>query len=562
MLDLAIRGATVYDGSGGPARRADVGVRGGRIVAVGALEQAACQNLDAGGLALMPGIIDVHTHYDAQVTWDATLSPSPSLGVTTAVIGNCGFGIAPCPPAHRELLLKNLSVVEGMDLDVLRAGTQWDFETFGQYMASLRRRRPFANVAVLAQHSTIRTAVMGEAACERSTPTPDELGRMRDIVRGAVRAGAIGLASSFSPNHSGWGARPMPSTLATDEELAALVGVLGEERRGVFVSATGPRATPEYMEDIAAATGRPAFIVTVLAMYNDAEPERALGLYERCRAAIGRGCEVYVHASCQPLSFDFTLRDPYVLYSYESFARVKQAEKSELPAVYRDPAFRAAFRADLARPKAGIIFAGDWRKIEIGLAATEGVRASEGRSIAELARESACDPVDALLDTALADGLDTVFVGKFFNNDDDGVQPLLQHPAGVVALSDAGAHLKFLCDAGFGLHFLGHWVRERGAFTLEEGVRRLTGDPARKYRIPHRGRIMPGAWADLLLFDPATVGISQLERVSDLPGGGTRMIRRPRGVHGVWVNGERVFDGARYAPREVGPGHVLDRFAA
>jgi N-acyl-D-aspartate/D-glutamate deacylase len=562
MLDLAIRGATVYDGSGGPARRADVGVRSGRIVAVSALEQAACQTVDAGGLALMPGIIDVHTHYDAQVTWDATLSPSPSLGVTTAVIGNCGFGIAPCPPAHRELLLKNLSVVEGMDLDVLQAGTQWDFETFGQYMASLRRRRPLANVAVLAQHSTIRTAVMGEAACERSTPTPDELGRMRDIVRGALRAGAIGLASSFSPNHSGWGARPMPSTLATDEELAALAGVLGEERRGVFVSATGPRATPEYMEDIAAATGRPAFIVTVLAMYNDAEPERALGLYERCRAAIGRGREVYVHASCQPLSFDFTLRDPYVLYSHESFARVKQAEKSELPAVYRDPAFRAAFRADLARPKAGIIFAGDWRKIEIGAAATEALRAAEGRTIAELARESARDPVDVLFDTALADGLDTVFVGKFFNNDDDGVQPLLQHPAGVVALSDAGAHLKFLCDAGFGLHFLGHWVRERRAFTLEEGVRRLTGDPARKYRIPHRGRIMPGAWADLLLFDPATVGISQLERVSDLPGGGTRMIRRPRGVHDVWVNGERVFDGARYAPRDAGPGHVLDRFAA
>jgi len=562
MLDLAIRGAAVYDGSGGPARRADVGVRGGRIVALGALEQSACETVDAGGLALMPGIVDVHTHYDAQVTWDATLSPSPSLGVTTAVIGNCGFGIAPCPPARRELLLRNLSVVEGMDLDALLAGTQWDFETFGEYMASLRRRRPYANVAVLAQHSTIRTAVMGEAACERRTPAPDELEAMRGIVRGAIRAGAIGFASSFSPNHSGWGARPMPSTLATDEELAALVGVLGEERRGVFVSATGPRATPEYMEGIAASTGRPAFIVTVLAMYNDAEPERALGLFERCRAAIRRGSEVYVHASCQPLSFDFTLRDPYVLYSHDAFARVKQAAGSALPAVYRDPAFRAAFRADLARPKAGIIFAGDWRKIEIGEAATDAVRALEGRSIAELARASGRDPVDVLFDAALEDGLETVFVGKFFNNDDDGVEPLLRHPAGVVALSDAGAHLRFLCDAGFGLHFLGHWVRERGAFTLEEGVRRLTGDPARRYRIPHRGRIVPGAWADLLLFDPATVSISRLERVSDLPGGGTRMIRRPRGVHGVWVNGAQVFDGARYAPREAGPGHVLDRFAA
>lgn len=562
MLDLAIRGATVCDGSGEPARRVDVGVRDGRVAVVGTLDESARETVDAGGLALAPGLVDVHTHYDAQATWDATLSPSPSLGVTTAVIGNCGFGIAPCPPAHRELLLKNLSVVEGMDLDALLAGTRWDFETFAEYLAALRRRHLFANVAVLAQHSTIRTAVMGDAACERAQPTPDELGRMRDIVRGAIRAGAIGFASSFSPNHSGWGSRPMPSTLAPDDELAALVGVLGEEGCGMFVSATGPRATPEYMENISATTGRPAFMVTVLTMHNDAYPDQALDYYERCRAANERGREVYIHASCQPLSFDFTLRDPYVLYSHDSFTRVKQADKADLPAVYGDPAFRSAFRADLTRPRAGIIFSGDWGKIEIGQAATGAVQALEGRTIADIARESGRDPVDVLFDTALVDLLETVFVGKFFNSDDDGVQPLLQHPAGVVALSDAGAHLKFLCDAGFGLHFLGHWVRSRGAFTLEEGVRRLTSDPARKYRIPERGRIAPGNWADLLLFDPAAVGISKLERVSDLPGGGTRMIRRPRGVHGVWVNGTQVFDGARYATLEAGPGQVLDRFPA
>jgi N-acyl-D-amino-acid deacylase len=560
MLDLAIRGAAVYDGSGGPTRRVDVGVRDGRVATVGTLDEPARETVDAGGLALAPGFIDVHTHYDAQATWDATLSPSPSLGVTTAVIGNCGFGIAPCPRPHRELLLKNLSVVEGMDLDALLAGTRWDFETFGEYLAALRRHRLFANVAVLAQHSTIRTAVMGEAACERVQPTRNELEQMRDMVRGAIRAGAIGFASSFSPNHSGWGSRPMPSTLAPDGELAALVGVLGEEERGMFVSATGPRATPEYMENIAATTGRPAFIVTVLTMYNDAHPAQALDYYERCRAAHDRGREVYIHASCQPLSFDFTLRDPYVLYSHDSFTRVKQAERAALADVYRDPGFRAAFRADLARPKAGIIFAGDWSKIEIGEAMTDAVRALEGRTIAAIARESGRDPADVLFDTALADGLDTVFVGKFFNSDDDGVEPLLQHPAGVLALSDAGAHLKFLCDAGFGLHFLGHWVRSRGAFTLEEGVRRLTSDPARKYRIPGRGTIAPGNWADLLLFDPQTVGISPLERVRDLPGGGARMIRRPRGVHGVWVNGTQVFDGARYAALAAGPGHVLDRF--
>jgi N-acyl-D-aspartate/D-glutamate deacylase len=401
---------------------------------------------------------------------------------------------------------------------------------------------------------------MGEGACERTEPTAAELAAMRETVRGAIRAGAIGFASSFSPTHSGWGSRPMPSTLAADAELAALVGVLGEEGRGVFVSATGSRATPAYMENVAATTGRPAFIVTVLTMYNDAQPDRALGLYEQCRAAIGRGHEVYIHSSCQPLSFDFGLRDPYVLYSHDAFNRVKQAAREDLPAIYLDPAFRDAFRANLAAPKPGVIFSGDWRKIEVGQAATERGRALEGKSIAELARVAGLDPLDAFFDLAFAESLDTTFVGKFFNSDDDGVQPLLQHPAGVVALSDAGAHLKFLCDAGFGLHFLGHWVRERGAFRLEEGVRRLTSDPARKYRIPERGRIEAGAWADLVLFDPATVGISKLERVADLPGGGTRMIRRPRGVHGVWVNGVKVFDGERYAALEAGPGQVLDRF--
>jgi N-acyl-D-aspartate/D-glutamate deacylase len=562
MLDLLIRGATVYDGSGAPGRRADVGVRDGRVATIGEAPEPACEVLDAGGLALMPGIVDVHTHYDAQVTWDPTLSPSPSLGVTTCVIGNCGFGIAPSPTANRELLLRNLSVVEGMDLDALLAGTRWDFETFPEYLRALRACRPFANVAVLAQHSTIRTAVMGEAACERPEPTPEELDRMRETVREALRAGAIGFASSFSPNHSGWGSRPMPSTIATDAELAALVGVLGEERRGVFVSATGSRATPEYMERLAAATGRPAFMVTVLTMFNDAHPERALAMYERCGDALDRGREVYIHASCQPLSFDFSLRDPYVLYSHAAFARVKQAAPEALPGVYRDPAFRDAFRANLAAPKPGVIFAGDWRKIEVGAAATAAVRSLEGRTIAEIARERGADPVDTLFDLALDDALATTFVGKFFNSDDAGVQPLLQHRAGVVALSDAGAHLKFLCDAGFGLHFLGHWVRERGAFALEEGVRRLTSDPAAKYRIPGRGRIEAGAWADLLLFDPASVGISALERVADLPGGGSRMIRRPRGVHGVWVNGVRVFDGAAYAPLDGGPGQVLDRFAS
>ena len=551
MFDLVIKGATVYDGSGKPGATADVAVRDGRIAEVGRISAAARQSVDATGLALMPGIIDLHTHYDAQVTWDPTLSPSPSLGVTTAVMGNCGFGIAPCPPPLRETMLKNLSVVEAMDLNALTTGVRWEFESFTEYMALLRRARPYGNVAVLAGHSCIRTAVMGEEASTRAQPTDAELARMRELVREALAAGAIGFASSFSPNHSGYAGRPMPSTIASEAELRALVGVLGEAGRGVFVMATGARATPDLMESMAADTGRPMFIVTVLTMYNQAEPERCTQYYQRVADALDRGREVYIQTSCQPLSFDFTLRNPYPLLSHDAFDRVKSATPQALPAIYADPAFRARFRDNLAHPRAGILFYGDWDTIEVGEA-----------SIGSRARDAGRDPLDLFFDVALEENLDTQFVGKFFQNDDAGVAPLLGHRAGVIGLSDAGAHLIFMCDAGFGLHFLRHWVRETGAFTLQEGVRRLTSDAADKYRIAERGRIAPGAWADLLLFDPATVGVSGLRRAADLPGGGARMIRRPQGVHGVWVNGVQVHDGNDYAALEAGPGAVLDRFGA
>jgi N-acyl-D-aspartate/D-glutamate deacylase len=541
MLDLLIRGATVYDGAGRPGVQASVGIARGQIASVGT-EEAAKQVVDAGGLALMPGIVDVHTHYDAQITWDPTISPSVSLGVTTAILGNCGFGIAPCPAPLRETMLRNLSVVEGMDIDALLQGTRWDFETFPGYLDMLEGVRPLANVGVLAGHSSIRTAVMGEEASTRKTPTTGELEKMKAILREALQAGAAGFASSFSPNHSGWAGKPMPSTIATDEELKAL---LGELKNGIFVIASGPRATPEYLEQIAADTGRPVFMVTVLTMHSAAHPGRAMTYYERCAEAAARGRELYIHTTCQPLSFDFTLQEPYILYSHSAFDAIKRSNDKE--AIYRSTAFREQFRKDLRNPKSGILFYGDWSQME-----------QDGVPIPELARKAGKDPLDYVFDLPL----DTQLVAKLFQNDDTAVAPLLRHPAGVIALSDAGAHLIYFCDAGFGLHFLAHWVRERRAFTLEEGVRRLTSDPARKYRIPRRGTIAPGQWADLLLFDPAKVGISPLERRRDLPAGGTRMIRRPVGVHGVWVNGTRVFDGTNHCAGERRPGCVLRTFDA
>src|SRR6185295_735062 len=239
MTDLVIRGATVVDGLGNDPIRADVAVKDGKIADIGDIKAKADKTIDAGGLTLAPGIVDVHTHYDAQVTWDATLSPSPSLGVTTAVMGNCGFGIAPALPQSRDLVIKNLSVVEGMDLDALRTGIKWDFESFSDYMAMLKRRAPYANVAVLAGHSTIRTAVMGEGAWQRKDATPEELARMKAMVTDAMANGAIGLGASYSLNHSGYGGVPMPSTIAPIEELDALVGAMGPRGRGVVEIASG-----------------------------------------------------------------------------------------------------------------------------------------------------------------------------------------------------------------------------------------------------------------------------------------------------------------------------------
>jgi N-acyl-D-aspartate/D-glutamate deacylase len=559
MYDLVFRAADMVDGSGREVRRADVAVRDGRIAAIGEVKDPAREIVDAGGLALMPGIVDVHTHYDAQITWDPTLSPSPSLGVTTAVMGNCGFGIVPAPPAARDLVIRNLSVVEGMDLEALRAGINWEFESFGEYMAVLRRRGAYANVAVLAGHSVIRTAVMGEAASQRQQATPEELARMKAHVADAMANGAIGLGASYSLNHSGYGGVPMPSTITDLSELDALIGAMGPRGRGVVEIASGAKS-PQELEPLVAKHGRPMFQGTGVAMYNDQAPERAIGIFEACSAAQRRGNGLYIQIPCQPLSFDFTMANAYPFYSHAAFDPIKAYTPEQLMAVFRDSSWRARFRDDLRNPRPGMIFQGNWERVMVAVTHKPANARYVNRLVSDIAVSEGRDPLDVVLDLSLDEDLRTAFLGKFLNVGDDGVARLLKHEAGVVALSDAGAHLIYMCDAGFGLHFLAHWVRERGDFDLAEGVRRLTSHPAGLYGIPDRGRIAVGAHADLLLFDPKTVGVTPAERLADLPGGGRRTIRRPTGVHGVYCNGVRTFDGSDYVRHAKGPGAVLDRF--
>ena len=556
MYDLVFRGALLLDGSGAPPRRGDLAVAQGRIAAVGEAHGAARETIDADGLALMPGIIDNHTHYDAQLTWDPWVSPSPALGVTTAVIGNCGFTIAPCRAADRELVMRNLTQVEGMSLEALRAGIRWDFETVPQYLDMLERQGAALNIAAFVGHSSVRTYVMGEAATERAASAA-EIREMQAIVLAALRAGAIGFASSTSPAHNGAAGRPMPSRLAEEAEFAALVGTLREHGRGLFMLTKGGQTTIEFLEELAADCGRPVVIAALL--HNSTQPDGVFSDLRAIARANQRGHRLAGAVSCCPLAMDFTLHSPYTFESLESWRPALALQGKDYERRLAEPAFRAAVRAEIARPGHFRLFNGEWDKV---LVVESRQRQLEGRTIAQLAAEARSDPLDAMLDLALAEDLDTVFSALLLNSDEKAVARLLADPHALVSLSDAGAHLTFFNDAGYGLHLLGYWTRERGALTLEQAAWRLTGQPAALYGIKDRGALREGHHADLLLFDPRTVARTANRRVFDLPAGASRLTCDAVGVHGVWVNGERIADrhGVRATSRL--PGRLLRDFAA
>ncbi len=558
MIDLVFRDALVVDGTGSQPVRGDVAVDAGRIVGVGAhLEVAAARTIDAGGLALMPGIIDSHTHFDAQITWDPTVRPSPALGVTTAVIGNCGFTIAPCRPADRELTMRNLTQVEGMSIDALRAGIDWGFETFPEYMAQLRTRGSAVNVAAYVGHSSVRTYVMGVDAARRAA-TADEIAQMQAIVRDAMAHGAVGFASSTSPAHNGEGGLPMPSRLASDEEMTALVGAMGEGGRGVYMLTKGGHTSVLFLESLAAATGRPVMVAALL--HSSVNPGAVFADLDAIAAANARGHRLLGQVSCCPLTMDFTLASPYPVEGLASWKPALGLAGEALKQVLRAPAFRDAVRAELRTPTTFRLFNSEWDKVHVVEVAKAGNSRHEQKSIAQIAAVDGRDPLDAMLDLALDEDLRTVFTAQLLNSDEAAVGRMLNHPHSIVSLSDAGAHLTFFNDAGFGLHLLGHWSRELGAMSLAEAVRRLTSHPAGVLGLVGRGEIAEGRAADLLLFDPATVGRGPKRRVHDLPAGATRLTTDAVGVHGVWVNGCQVADAdGLLAPTPLA-GELLTRF--
>jgi N-acyl-D-amino-acid deacylase len=559
--DLVIDNARIIDGLGAPPLDGGVAVADGRIAAVGRNLGAARQTVDAQGLVLAPGIVDIHTHYDAQLTWDPFATPSTALGVTTVVIGNCGFTIAPCRPQHRDVIMRNLTHVEGMSLDAMRAGIQWDFESYPEYLASIERRGIVPNVASFVGHSSVRTYVLGEDAATRAA-TDAEIAEMRRIVLEAVRAGAIGFATSTLEQHNGENGIPMPSRLADEKEMLALTGALGEVGRGVFMLTKGMTSTIGWLEKIAGANRRP---VMIAAMFVDpGDPGRVfkeLGEIEQARA---RGRELWAQVGCFPLGMEFTLRHPYPLEALMAWRPAMTApDETSYRRILADPSFRRALDHEMGQP--GVpnrISNENWDYLTVMEVGKPVLRPLEGRTIGELARERKRSPWDVFLDLGLEDDLDTMFDCRLFNTDEKKVSELLRHPCAAIALSDAGAHLSFLCDAGFGLHLFGHWVRERGDMSLPQAVRAVTSTVADAYRIRDRGRIAPGAWADLMLFDPATVARGPKRRVNDLPTGAARLDTPAVGLHGVWVNGVRAVNSDGVMTNCGRPGRLLRDFGA
>jgi N-acyl-D-aspartate/D-glutamate deacylase len=347
----------------------------------------------------------------------------------------------------------------------------------------------------------------------------------------------VGFASSTSPAHNGEGGLPMPSRLAEEREMRALVAAMGEGGRGVYMLTKGAHTSMSFLESLAAESGRPVMVAALL--HNATNPRAVFDDLDAIAQANARGRVLIGQVSCCPLTMDFTMQSPYPVEGLASWKGALGLKGDALKAALGSRDFRQGVRRELAQASSFRLFNGEWDKVQV--VETSRARARyEQRSLADIAREEGGDPLDAMLDLALAEDLKTVFTAQLLNSDEGAVARMLTHPHSIVSLSDAGAHLTFFSDAGFGLHLLGHWARELGAMPMSEAVRRLTSHPATVFGMRGRGVIREGCAADLLLFDPQTVARGPKRRVFDLPGGAPRLTTDAVGVHGVWVNGERI----------------------
>lgn len=555
--DLKITNGFIVDGTGAPGYEGDVGIRNGRLAAVGEAPGGAAETIDARGQVVCPGFVDIHTHYDAQILWDRMLTISPWHGVTTVVMGNCGFSVAPTLPEHRETIVRTLENVEGMTVAALRAGLgeEWPFVTFPGYLDAIEARGAAINVGALIGHTALRTWVMGEDATEREA-TAAEIGEMRRIVRGAMEAGALGFATSKAPTHVGYHGKPVPSRAAATDEIVALAGELRRAGRGGVVQATVGRSLsfPEF-KALNEASGCPVSWTALLAgiALQDGDADEQL---RRSAELAAEGYDVVPQVSPRALKFEYQLKAPFVFEAIRLFRPVSEADEAGKKRLYADPDFRAAVWERLSE-RAPPSFRRSFRGTVVSEAPGRPDLAE--RPLFDLAGEAGKTPVEYLFDLGIESGLEARFRMPVANHDEDEVERLLHSPHTVVGLSDAGAHASQLCDACATTYLLKRWVREKQSIGLERAVRMITSRPAEVFGITGRGRLAAGLAADVVVFDPDTVGDGPLQRVYDFPGGADRLISEAEGIDAVIVNGTILRRGGedRVDPDGPLPGRLL-----
>ena len=542
--DLLIKNGWVVDGSGLPRFRADVGVNDGRISAIGRLREGAKEVIDADGRVVAPGFVDGHTHMDAQIFWDPLGTSSCWHGITSVVMGNCGFTLAPCAKADRHLVIRNLQRAEDIAAEAMEAGIQWRWTTFPEFLDVLDSLPKGINYSGYIGHSALRTYVMGERAFD-GPATEDDLAKMERELRNALMAGAIGFTTSRSPSHETPDSRPVASRMADWSEVRRLVGAMGELNAGIFELAgegvdrkVDHPDLPDYhrrLKALAVETGRP--ITFGLFTRKDAPDmwRHYVKLIEETRAAGGR-MFAQVHSRALSLVLSFKTQMPFDRLPV--WKELRALPLGEQQVRLRDPELRKKL-VEASRER-------DTRKAlgtEARQAAYEWIYVLDSvdpphRSVAEIARERGIDPVEAMIDLALERDMDRFFFHPIANENQELALELIKHPQAVVTFSDSGAHVSQLMDASLQSHLLSHWVRTKQAFTLEQAVRMLTYDTATHWGFADRGLVREGFAADLVVFDPETIGPEMPEVVNDLPAGAKRLTQRCRGIAATVVNGE------------------------
>ncbi|MGE0824769.1 MAG: amidohydrolase family protein [Candidatus Binatia bacterium] len=555
MYDLLIKNGTVVDGTGVPAYRGDLAVSSGQIVEMGAVAGTAARVIDASDLIVAPGFIDPHTHYDAQICWDPLITCSSWHGVTTVILGNCGVGLAPCKPAEQEVATWNLVHVEAIPYDVLTRGLTWDWESFPQYMEATAKRGVGINVGFLAALSPFRHFVMGDEAMGREA-TPQETGQIRALLHDAMTAGALGLSLTIMPQHLGYKAQPLACRLASQDELRTYAGILRELGRGTIEIALTKQPSGvsdrEYalLDLLSSESGRP---VTWLNLRDrDDAPEEWTNTLAKVAPLLERGCRPQV--AVRPLIVEFNLRNPFLFASMHCMKPVFEDKSIDAQKrVYAGAEFRRAFAAELERRT---VFHHIWERTQVKEVTNPALKSFEWQNIAAIARERGIAPLDTFFDLALEDDLALDYMIPLLDINEERVVKKFSDPRTLIGISDGGAHVDMLCNAGYPSYLLGTFVRKKQAISLERAVQRITAEPAQFFGLADRGVLRIGMAADITIFDPHTIGSPERPEIrNDLPGGGRRLVTQADGIAYTIVNGQILYEGQRHTGAL--PGQVL-----